>query len=416
MVDATFRQPIRQPMQINTRISIGIGCPPGAEHCVIKGEPDPSNGTIYATATLRNSAGKAIGEAKYEITEEFVLYVGQDIPEGMLSWFPRYSGGEMNDHQKKAEAQQRFQYLLQVFLCNHAYAHLVLQQLVDGKELRFRFFAKDITTVFKNTNAPPSDEDFIARAQKIVRKGHQQLLHELGSPHIALFYGITNEAAESFLDLLATQDLIKKHRKTGYKVPYGTGNTADYLSCIQLTKEGLAHKAAVHSQPCCFVAMPFKGLDETFSTITSAWQEVFGDAPLIRQDFDPDRGGGRLIDEKILRNIERSSLVIADLSLGTKEQEAYAAITDQGVRDGFVPLNPNVMFEVGYAVRCMQDGVSGTKEVLFLAQSPVHGFLQHRVFDLRNRNVIPYVPDDLEKLRQELVAFLQHFKQEKLPR
>lgn len=398
---------------ISTRMSFGIGCPPGAEHCYIQGKPDFSSGTVHARAVLFNSEKKPICESKYEITEDFLDYVAGQIPDGLISWLPRYTGGDMPEIQKKQQSQERFQHLIQTFFCNHAYAHLVLEQLITGEPLQFKCYSDDIAAIFKNDNELPSEDDFLARAQKIVKKGHAKYLHDLGSTHIALFYKITHEAALAFLDLLRKQELITKGcHKTGFTLPFGTGGAQDYESCIDLTKLGMDYKAVQRSAPSAFIAMPFNGLDKTYSVIASAWGQVFGGTPPIRQDFDPDKGGGRLIDEKILKNIEQSSLVIVDLSLGEKEAAALAALADKKLEKPFVPLNPNVLFEAGYALRCANDDTSPCRDILFIAKSPAYEHILHGVFDLRNRTILHYddsSDESMKKLQEELVAFFQHF-------
>lgn len=401
-----------EPVQLKTRMSFGIGCPPGAEHCYFHGNPDPNSGTVHAQAILYNSNKKPISEVFYEITEEFLLYVEKQIPDGLLSWLPHSTGGTMSQSSIKQQTQERFQHLIQVYFCNHAYAQLVLNQLTSDEPLHINCYSKDIATIFKDDNSMPSEADFLTRAQKIVKMGHAKYLLDLGSTHIALYYGITHEAALAFLSLLRKQEYITEGlKRTGFTIPYGTGNCENYESGIELTKVGITYKSIQTIVPRAFIAMPFSGLDTTFSVITSAWKQVYEDAPLIRQDFDPDKGGARLIDEKILTNIEKSSLVIVDLSLGTKEANALAVIEDTELLKSFVPLNPNVMFEAGYALRCVSDETSSCRDILFLAKSPAHEHVLHRVFDLRNRNVIKYddsTEDGIKKLHAELFEFFTH--------
>ena len=407
--------PTPSPLLMHKRMSVHISCPPGTKHCTISGKPDQNTGTIHARAIIPASDGNVIALANYTITEDFVDSVEQDIPEGLHTWYPKYSGGDISPLQKKADAQTNFQHLFQDFLCNHAFAHLVLKQVAFGEKIEFSFYEKDIPSVFRRINELPSEADFLARAQKIVRKGHAKLLHDLTSSHVALFYGVTYESAESFLMLLMKQGLIENCcRKTGFHLPYGTRNAMDCLSCIDLTKDGLAYKSTIQRGMNGFIAMPFKGLEKTYSVIQAAWKEVFGDAPLKRQDSDPDKGGRRLIDEKILKNIEGATLVIADLSLGARESSAYASIADEKIHQEFVPLNPNVMFEVGYAVRCVNDDADSA-DVLFLAKSPAYEYLKDRVFDLRNRHLIHYddsSEEGIKGLHEELVNFFRHFQQQ----
>lgn len=393
-------------------MSIGIGCPPGAERCNISGKPDPHSGTIDAKAQLLDSHGKLRGEARYRITEDFIDYAQSQMPEGLyLDWLPRNLGGTQPTQAMKQQSQVNFQHHIQTFFCNHAFAYLVLGKLATGQDVDRTFDTNALETAFAFSDDPPNHDDFIARLQKLSATAHgTELLKELASLHIALFYGVTLPSAEAFLARLMKQGLIEKCcKKTGYKVPYGDRNADTVLSCIELTKEGLSYKTSAPQTVRCFVVMPFAGLDSTYKVIESAWRTVFGEAPIIRQDKDPDGGGSRLIDEKILVNIDSASVVIADLSLGEREQEAYTALSTD-LRARFAPLNPNVMFEVGYAIRCAQD--DDQREIFLIAQNPACQFLQSRVFDLRNRAIHSYESSDdgLRALHATLVDFLAHKK------
>lgn len=395
-------------------MSIGISCPPGsAEKCNIQGSPDIYSGTIYAKARVTDSQGKVRAEAKYDITEGFVDFTESQLPDGLyMDWLPQYTGGVPPPNEIKEQAKQRFQHSIQVFFCNHAFAHLVLGKLGGGEDVSRTFNVDDIEQTFSFSDEMPSLDDFMRRLQQLTGTAYgMELLKELASPHVALFYGVTHTTAEAFLNHAMKRGLIECGRKTGYNVPYGSGNTKDAMAGIDLTREGLEYKAVSPHTPSCFVVMPFSGLDESYAVIESAWKEVFGDASILRQDKDPDGGSRRLIDEKILSHIESSLVVIADLSLGTREMEAYNDFSSE-LRARFAPLNPNVMFEVGYAMRCAQEETSNCSEVFLIAQNPAAPFLQGRVFDLRNRTIHSYDPseDGMRALHATLTDLLQHFK------
>ncbi len=395
------------PIGMQHRMSIGMSCPPGSKQCNIKGEPDPHSGTIQAKARLTDSHEETWAEAVYAITEDFIDYAAKQMPEGLYAtWLPRPSNGFFNTDTRKQMAQGNHQHIIQRFFCNHAFAHLTLGQLAAGEDASRTFKSDDIGTVFSFSSDLPDMDDFMARAQALSKTAHgMEFLATLASPHIALFYGVTLRTADTFLQHLATRGLVEEcSQSTGY-------DGENVRSCVRLTREGLEYKAAPKHKPSCFVVMPFNGLDASYGVMEAAWREVFGDAPLLRQDKDPDGGGRRLIDEKILTNIANSSVVLADLSLGEKEMQAHRELSNE-TKQRFAPLNPNVMFEVGYALRCSQEESSNCQEVFLIAQNPAAQFLQGRVFDLRNRTIHPYERSEegLRSLQVHLIDLLQHFK------
>jgi DNA-binding IscR family transcriptional regulator len=125
---------------------------------------------------------------------------------------------------------------------------------------------------------------------------------------------------------------------------------------VSLTPEG---RVAVETPPVdinfCFVLMPF---DNAFDPVYTAISEGVTDAEMRseRADNVPDN---RAIIEKIKRSIERSGLIVADMT----------------------GLNPNVLYEIGYA-----HGLG--KECVLLTQSRS----EEVPFDLRHLEHIRYSP------------------------
>jgi hypothetical protein len=172
--------------------------------------------------------------------------------------------------------------------------------------------------------------------------------------------------------------------------------------------------------PKCFVIMPLSGLDSVYEKVQFAWKTVFGKkAKIYHQGDDKSKGSKELIDKKILKNINSATAVIGILSMGSKEKELYECIPDDQREKVFqksFPINPNVALEIGYALRCAEEGVSTLKDYFLIADDcgkhSAHKFITSHCFDLGHREIIPYTEAELDKLLQRLIDYLKHFKQE----
>ena len=177
-------------------------------------------------------------------------------------------------------------------------------------------------------------------------------------------------------------------------------------------------KTTVH--PKCFVVMPLAGLDNVYETVQYAWRTVFGKkAKIYNQTDDKSKGGKELIDKKILKNISSSTAVVGILSMGSKEKELYDSIPAEKREKVFqksFPFNVNVALEVGYSIRCADEGLDALKDYFLIADDSgkhsAHKFATSHCFDLGHREIIPYSEDDLSKLSTKLLDYFTHFKQE----
>jgi hypothetical protein len=120
--------------------------------------------------------------------------------------------------------------------------------------------------------------------------------------------------------------------------------------------------------------MPFGAeLDDVYSSIRMAVKEAAGDADLQSVRLDEIRAAGRITDD-LVDEINSSHLCIADIT----------------------GSNPNVMWEVGYAM-------ARKKPVLFLAQA-----VKQLPFDIRDMRVIEYSSESLAgTLVQPLAAAIR---------
>lgn len=108
-------------------------------------------------------------------------------------------------------------------------------------------------------------------------------------------------------------------------------------------------------------------------------------------------------------------MVIALLSMGEKERPLFDATmsANPDLLQRAFPLNSNVLLELGYALRCRQDDGCNCKDVLILTEKPQPFDFLKSVFDIRNRNFIPYTTGDggEVELKEELVRVLNHLKE-----
>lgn len=171
--------------------------------------------------------------------------------------------------------------------------------------------------------------------------------------------------------------------------------------------------------PKCFVIMPLAGLESVYLTIQNAWKNVFGkNAKVNHQKDDKRKGGKDLMENKIFKNISKSSAVVGVLSMGEKEKVLFNSISEEDRDDVFkkcFPFNVNVILEAGYALKCL-DNKSILKDCFFIADNSdkynIHKFLIDHCFDLGHRDIIPYSESDLKKLEQELTEYFKTFKEE----
>jgi hypothetical protein len=186
----------------------------------------------------------------------------------------------------------------------------------------------------------------------------------------------------------------------------------------KVTKKAKQKKATVY--PKCFVIMPLSGLDSVYQRVQSAWRAVFGKrARIFNQADDKSKGGKELIDRKILRNISSSTVVVGILSMGSKERKLYDAIPDGEREEVFqksFPINTNVALEIGYSIRCADEGTDALKDYFLIADNSgahsAHKFVTHHCFDLGHRDIIPYTEVQLVKLEETLLGYFKHFKKE----
>jgi ParB-like chromosome segregation protein Spo0J len=172
--------------------------------------------------------------------------------------------------------------------------------------------------------------------------------------------------------------------------------------------------------PKCFVVMPLSGLDSVYEKVQIAWKTVFGKrAKVYHQGDDKSKGSKELIDRKILKNISSSTVVIGILSMGSKEKLLYDCIPvperDKVLQKSF-PINANVALEIGYSIRCADEGTDALKDYFLIADdsgaNSAHKFITHHCFDLGHREIISYTEAELDKLLSKLIDYLKHFKQE----
>ena len=413
-------------LRLSEPMIVGKGCPPGGrKYCTIRGSQNQNNNNVEVTAILKDDEGNAFAQADYILTEDFIDELESTMPPGFYSWYPRYAGGDIPTPQKVEELRKNMHTLLQDWLCNHAHAQMVLGAIPDGfllskkQKLNISLFTKDLEETFKLDTSLPSEQDFMARLQKLVERGHEEFMKQILSPHVALFYKIPNKQAESFLALLEKKGYIQLNKRAGYQIPYGSRNTADASGIMGITSAGMEYKARPLpklDKPRCFVIMPLAGLNHQYGIIVRAWKDVFGeDAQVFHQDDDPNKAAGDLLDEKIQANIRDATMVIALLSMGEKERPLFDATmsANPDLLQRAFPLNSNVLLELGYALRCRQDDGCNCKDVLILTEKPQPFDFLKNVFDIRNRNFIPYTTGDggEVELKDELVRVLNHLKE-----
>jgi len=188
----------------------------------------------------------------------------------------------------------------------------------------------------------------------------------------------------------------------------------------KVTKSGLEYspeqKPSKPGKAKCFVIMPLAGLNHIYAIVVKAWKEAFGeDAEIFHQEDDPNKGAGELMDDKIQANIRDSAITISILSLGEKEQPLHKLIDamDPALLDRAFPLNPNVLIELGYALRCRQEGTTQCKDVLMVTEKPQPFNFLKGVFDIGHRNFIPYEVGEAGEvaLKNELTTTLKRLKE-----
>jgi hypothetical protein len=187
-------------------------------------------------------------------------------------------------------------------------------------------------------------------------------------------------------------------------------------------KQKKSKKAKVHPKvhPKCFVVMPLSGLDDVYKRVQSAWRSVFGTrAKIYNQDDDKSKGSKELIDKKISKNISSSTIVVGILSMGSKEQELYDSIPADKREEVFqkcFPFNVNVALEVGYSIRCADEGTANLRDCFLIADNSgkhsAYKFATKHCFDLGHRTIIDYTNDQLGKLENKLVDCFKHFQLE----
>ena len=173
-------------------------------------------------------------------------------------------------------------------------------------------------------------------------------------------------------------------------------------------------------RPKCFVVMPLSGLNDVYKRVQSAWKNVFGaKAKIFNQDDDTSKGSKELIDKKIAKNISTSTVVVGILSMGSKEQELYDSIPAEKKEEVFqkcFPFNVNVALEVGYSIRCTDEGTAALRECFLIADNSgkhsAYKFATKHCFDLNHRTIIDYTGDQLGKLETKLIECFKHFKAE----
>jgi hypothetical protein len=120
----------------------------------------------------------------------------------------------------------------------------------------------------------------------------------------------------------------------------------------------------------CFVIMPFaKPFDDVYDTIKTAVTKAVAGETLTCSRLDEIRGAGRITDD-LVAAIQHSDVCLADLS----------------------GSNPNVLWEVGYAMALR-------KPIVFISQD-----LQGLPFDLKDMRVIQYSRDLLAASLREPVV------------
>lgn len=176
------------------------------------------------------------------------------------------------------------------------------------------------------------------------------------------------------------------------------------------------------THPKCFVIMPLAGLDAVYSTVQQAWWDVFGKkAKIFNQQDDKQKGAKELIDQKILKNISSSDVVVGILSLGEKERLLFDAVPESKRNAVFAkafPINPNVALEIGYAARASTIENDSLHDYFLIADSKgkhsAFDFVTARCFDLGHRDIISYTEDNLDALKSELTKAFSQFKQDHL--
>jgi hypothetical protein len=124
----------------------------------------------------------------------------------------------------------------------------------------------------------------------------------------------------------------------------------------------------------CFVVMPFdKKFDPVYESIVEA---VTGPGLYFAScESAAKRGGGGYIMEDVLRSIEQSEVIVADVTGN----------------------NENVLYELGYAHKA-----KSFRNVIIITQT-----MERAPFDIRGYRLIDYDMSDLERLKQELVASIR---------
>lgn len=129
-------------------------------------------------------------------------------------------------------------------------------------------------------------------------------------------------------------------------------------------------------EPKCFVAMPFsKEFDDIYDNAIKPAVEALGLSPIR---VDKDVVSKNILDDKILEGIRSSDVIVADLT-GVVEK-------------GKVMSNPNVMFEVGYAI-------ASARSVVLISQK----LPDRHPFDIRPRYIHQYKAQDLQALKHHLI-------------
>lgn len=156
-----------------------------------------------------------------------------------------------------------------------------------------------------------------------------------------------------------------------------------------------------------FVVMAFAGLDDVYNAIENVAKKLFKENAKVSR-IDYVSGARKTQDQNIERALETNGLLIAVLSMGSKEKMAYDVIKkDEKAKEilqKFYPINHNVLLELGYGLKCVK--VLG-KDLFILVNDKVDGdlptlrdFSSNGFFDIRNRGQIFY--KDIPSLKSEL--------------
>ena len=117
----------------------------------------------------------------------------------------------------------------------------------------------------------------------------------------------------------------------------------------------------------CFVVMPFEGFDQAYQAVQKATSTALPDQSIECYWLKDARHAGRITDD-IITGLRESALCVADVTGN----------------------NPNVMWETGYAMAL-------GKPTILIGQ-----LVEKLPFDLKDHRILPYRPEALEKLADDL--------------